>query len=311
MTLALVKPEALPRLDPDLPYERDLEAQRLVREYPDGIDNVRLGECFGVSRERIRQVLEKALGRLRTRAEAAGITAEDLAAVLAQRGRGSEHEHPRATSYAETPQLICYRMGREAALPEAFYSERGLRAEAALVEAERRIARLAELVRRAECHARGEDPGAVVIELPAARQAPTVEEGVEMEVRRYDYKGEALTISEIAQREGVTVEAIRARIKKGWIPGSTEPGPVARGTLIASSEAPPKKLRPARKAKSAPKPEPVVEEDVEEDAAPEPPKAAAVVEEPAIVTWLRFGGHTVLRWMEVPGGIAVVVEARP
>lgn len=53
------------RIDPDLCYENDPEAQRFVAEHPNGATLEEIAELFGTTRERIRQVEEAALCKLK------------------------------------------------------------------------------------------------------------------------------------------------------------------------------------------------------------------------------------------------------
>lgn len=59
-------------------YEDDLAAQLFVWEHPDGADNQEIANLFGITRERVRQILDTALAKLRKRAAAFGIDPSDL-----------------------------------------------------------------------------------------------------------------------------------------------------------------------------------------------------------------------------------------
>jgi hypothetical protein len=76
-------------VDPFSRYEDDPAAQLFVASFPGGASLEAVGEALGVTRERIRQIEEKALRRLALRLELAGITVEDLAEALRRRSRAA------------------------------------------------------------------------------------------------------------------------------------------------------------------------------------------------------------------------------
>lgn len=80
-------------ISPHTSYDDDPACQAIVEANPDGIDNADIAEHMGISRERVRQLVERALASLRARCVLAGITPEDLAAVLARRERVSPLQH--------------------------------------------------------------------------------------------------------------------------------------------------------------------------------------------------------------------------
>lgn len=49
----------------NIPYSLDGRIQKIVEENPDGLDNQQIGLILGISRERVRQILESALAKLR------------------------------------------------------------------------------------------------------------------------------------------------------------------------------------------------------------------------------------------------------
>lgn len=74
-------------IDPHTRYEDDLRCQAVVSAHPDGINNDQIGQLLGISRERVRQILDGAIARLRKRCELAGITEDEVRDMLARRAR--------------------------------------------------------------------------------------------------------------------------------------------------------------------------------------------------------------------------------
>jgi hypothetical protein len=70
-------------------YEDDPAAQLFVAAFPSGATLEDIGEAFGVTRERVRQIEEKALRRFKHRLGIAGITFEDFSEMLARRSRAA------------------------------------------------------------------------------------------------------------------------------------------------------------------------------------------------------------------------------
>lgn len=77
-----------PAIDALTRWEEDEIAQAVVALNPDGATLEQVGELIGVTRERVRQIEDKALAKLRARAASFGLTASDLAAVLAAKPVG-------------------------------------------------------------------------------------------------------------------------------------------------------------------------------------------------------------------------------
>jgi hypothetical protein len=67
-------------------YADDVAAQLFVAAYPDGATLEEVGDAFGVTKERIRQIENGALRHLESRLRLVGITAEDFMEVLMRRG---------------------------------------------------------------------------------------------------------------------------------------------------------------------------------------------------------------------------------
>lgn len=60
------KVRELGTLDPNLPYEEDVECQRLIAENPSGLGLAEIARLFKCSRERVRQLEAQALAKLLT-----------------------------------------------------------------------------------------------------------------------------------------------------------------------------------------------------------------------------------------------------
>lgn len=75
------------RIDSFTRYDDDAECQRFVADHPDGAPLEEIGEAMGLTRERIRQIEEVALRRFASRLRFAGITEDDVAAMLSVRSR--------------------------------------------------------------------------------------------------------------------------------------------------------------------------------------------------------------------------------
>lgn len=75
-------------IDPRTRYADDARAQYVVACHPDGINNEQIGELLGISRERVRQIVDSALDSLRRRCAVAGITEDDVREMLARRAQG-------------------------------------------------------------------------------------------------------------------------------------------------------------------------------------------------------------------------------
>lgn len=84
--LVLARLAAVPQLDPDLPWERDAECRAWMAEHDEStLEEV--GRAIGVSRERVRQIEEAALRKMRHGLEALDVGPEDLALILSRRSR--------------------------------------------------------------------------------------------------------------------------------------------------------------------------------------------------------------------------------
>lgn len=132
---------------PMLPFAEDAAAQAFVEQHPGGATLEVCGDALGVTRERLRQIESKALKRLRKRCRLAGITAEDLVAVLANRGRSGEHMTPStgfASGYmgASLSEAKTASVQAHSTLPEEFYSPEGEQFAAAVEDLERHARRL-------------------------------------------------------------------------------------------------------------------------------------------------------------------------
>ena len=69
-------------------YADDARCQYVVAAHPDGINNEQIGELLGISRERVRQIVDSALDSLRRRCAVAGITEDDVRELFARRAQG-------------------------------------------------------------------------------------------------------------------------------------------------------------------------------------------------------------------------------
>jgi DNA-directed RNA polymerase sigma subunit (sigma70/sigma32) len=52
-------------VDRTTPYEQDVAARLFVRHFSEGAPLEAIGEAMGISRERVRQIVDEALGKLR------------------------------------------------------------------------------------------------------------------------------------------------------------------------------------------------------------------------------------------------------
>ena len=80
-------------IDDVTPYEEDEECQRIVRDNPDGATLEIIGATMGVCRERIRQIEEEALEKLRLGLRIIEAVGEMRAELILRRlrGRGPNH----------------------------------------------------------------------------------------------------------------------------------------------------------------------------------------------------------------------------
>lgn len=76
-------PEGGSAVSPVTAWEDDPDARRLVEENPDGMTLEAIGDAFGVTRERVRQIEQSAIETLRRRAPEFGLSLEDLMHALA------------------------------------------------------------------------------------------------------------------------------------------------------------------------------------------------------------------------------------
>lgn len=133
-------PEAL--LDEHTRYEDDERCRRVVEAHPDGMTLAEVSMHFGVCRERIRQIEERALRSLVMRCELAGISREDVASVLGSK-RSDDTPDTTGGGYVGRARAGTG-SGHWSALPLPVepYSEHGQRVEAALVELDAMAERL-------------------------------------------------------------------------------------------------------------------------------------------------------------------------
>jgi len=279
---------------PTLPWDRDPTCRAWVAERPDGATLEQVGQALGVTRERVRQIETRALARLATALTKLGVDPADVAGMLAGRGRGTEHMvgggNGRATPVTFPVQLERERR-RADALPEELWSPLGRRAEEALRAAEERIELVAELVRRAECHDRGDDPGAWVVKLAAARQARAEEEETMAAPKKLvTYDGETLGIAEWATRLGVSRSTVSHRLAHGQNPDGT-----LTDARLAGVQAPPKKAAKAKVRRERERP--VEHGDVA-------PVDEARLPLDAVLT---FGSYQLVRTQELPDGALLVM----
>lgn len=66
-----------------LTWENDTEARNFVAQHPEGATLKEIGDHFGVSRERVRQIQKDALLRLRRELERMGLTQDDIRSYFA------------------------------------------------------------------------------------------------------------------------------------------------------------------------------------------------------------------------------------
>lgn len=133
-------PEAL--IDERTRYEDDERCRRVVEAHPDGMTLEEVSTHFGVTRERIRQIEERALRSLVMRCELAGISREDVISALGSK-RSNDTPDTTGGGYVGRGRAGTG-SGHWSALPLPVepYSEHGQRVEAALVELDRITARL-------------------------------------------------------------------------------------------------------------------------------------------------------------------------
>lgn len=79
------RPGAL--VDAATPYADDIACQLIVSAYPDGLTLAEVGEAMGFTRERARQIEANAVEQFAKRCALAGITREDVEAMLARRAK--------------------------------------------------------------------------------------------------------------------------------------------------------------------------------------------------------------------------------
>lgn len=158
-------------------FGEDPGAQAFVDEHPDGTTLEVVSDALGLTRGRVRQIEEDALAKARAAAEREGLSPEDLAAALLNRGRSAEHMSPGASSAHDVPaasadvstsrswwrasSATATGRGKNEALPEELHSPLGCRLTSRLLEAELHAALLDELVRRAAAHDAGVDAGPI------------------------------------------------------------------------------------------------------------------------------------------------------
>lgn len=154
---------------PTLPFAQDDAAQRFVETHPDGGTLEEVGAALGITRERARQVEAIALKRLVLRCRVAGITREDIGAILATRpgryegpGAGASGDGAGTAKAEKVKQMRAAgawsnghgpartiseaQRARHAPLPEELYSPSGQRLVAFVEELEARAARLSTLL---------------------------------------------------------------------------------------------------------------------------------------------------------------------
>ncbi len=77
-------------LDAVTRYEDDEQAQAFVAAHPDGATLEEIGELWGITRERVRQIERAALHQLRARLKLAGVSERDIRDYFASKaGSGS------------------------------------------------------------------------------------------------------------------------------------------------------------------------------------------------------------------------------
>lgn len=130
---------------PTMPFAEDQAAQDFVAAHPGGATLEVCGDALGITRERLRQIETKAIKSLRKRCRLVGITAEDLAAVLAGRRSNVEHMAPTTSPVGYTGRTPS-EAKVQPTLPEELYSPEGQRLAAAVGELEARAGRLSSLL---------------------------------------------------------------------------------------------------------------------------------------------------------------------
>jgi hypothetical protein len=143
-----VQPGAL--IDAITPYASDVAAQLFVAHFGDGATLEDIGDALGVTRERVRQIEQVALRHLRARAKLAGISREDIAAILV--GRVGANEHVESTHYEPTRQ----RFNEIRRAPAVIVDESPSPFTAALTDAVDEVIAVGELIARAADYAERE-----------------------------------------------------------------------------------------------------------------------------------------------------------
>lgn len=125
-------------------YADDPAAQMAIRIFPDGMTHEVVGELMGVTRARVGQIEADALRSMALRVRVAGISAQDVADMLAGK---ADRERANQRWHAEAEVTSIGRPRDNQPLPVEGYSEHAARVEAALVELEERAARVEFLSR--------------------------------------------------------------------------------------------------------------------------------------------------------------------
>lgn len=183
------------------PYSEDIAAQLFVATFPDGATLEQIGEAFGVTRERIRQVEVDALETLRNRAAAHGLDERDLAAALASRGAANDHQIPGEAGLLMTGPK---RDARTDPLPLVLYSDAGARLEAAVLELERCAALRAK--RQQMNGSKAPQGGRVPDSKPA----------------EYEWNGKTQSCSAWARELGIRLSTVQYRRLHGMNPDGTK-----------------------------------------------------------------------------------------
>lgn len=227
-------PEAL--VSPGSPYSEDLVAQRFVEEHPDGATLEEVGHYFGVTRERVRQMEVTAIEHLKKRCQLAGISREDVAAMLMSRGRGTTGEEwASAASTGGAGYVLTNRKPPEEPLPERFESPSGVLMESAIAAAQERIDRALALVaglealpaeqlgrsyvRALEQMPEPVEPASTETQAPAP--PPEKDEPMPKPAKIHSHEGHSLTLRQWAQRpeviaRGIDEMTLRKRMSYGW-----------------------------------------------------------------------------------------------